>query len=89
MSSTPARRTQPRSPDSPKTVKKVQAAYRLFEMSPDGKAVLDDLCDAYYDRVSFVPGDPHTTAFNEGQRSVVAAIFQILEDLKTEKSNRG
>lgn len=82
MSETPKRRSQPRPPETAKAVKKLQGAYRIFETSVDGKAVLDDLCDAYYDRVSFVPGDPHTTAFNEGQRSVVAAIFQILEDLK-------
>lgn len=88
MSSTPARRTQPRPPETAKVAKQVQAAYRIFETSVDGKAVLDDLCDAFYDRISHVPGDPHTSAFNEGQRSVVAAIFQILEDLKTEKSQK-
>jgi hypothetical protein len=70
-------------------VKALQGAYRIFETSVDGKAVLDDLCDAYYDRTSFVSGDPQATAFNEGARSVVLAIFQILEDLKAEKSNRG
>lgn len=62
--------------------KKVQSAYRIFEMSPDGQAVLDDLCDAYYDVGTFVPGDPYATARNEGRREVVLAIFEILEDLK-------
>jgi hypothetical protein len=76
------RRSQPRPPETSQTVKQTEAAYRIFEQSLDGQAVLDDLCQAYYDRTSFVPGDPQATAFNEGARSVVLAIFQILEDLK-------
>lgn len=80
--STPKRRSKSRPPDSPAVVKQTEAAYRIFETSADGQAVLDDLCEAYYDRTSFVPGDPQQTAFNEGARSVVLSIFQILEDLK-------
>lgn len=85
MSNTPARRAQPRPPETMKVVKQVEAAYRIFETSPDGKVVLVDLCESYMDRPSFVPGDSHTTAFNEGQRSVVLAVFQILDDLRNQK----
>lgn len=85
MSDTPARRTKPRPPESVKETKRVEAAYRIFETSPDGQAVLDDLCDAYYDKTSFVHGDPYATAFNEGARSVILSIFQVLEDLKAGK----
>jgi hypothetical protein len=85
MSRSPKRRSQPRPPDSPATAKRTEAAYRIFETSSDGQRVLDDLCEAYYDRTSFVSGDPQATAFNEGARSVVLAIFQILEDLKQKK----
>lgn len=84
MSRTPQRRKHPAPALTPERDRATQAAYRVFELSPDGQAVLADLCESYYDRVSFAP-DPYTTAFNEGQRSVVAAIFAILDDLKSEK----
>ncbi len=80
-----ARRKQNRPPQDPKETKKILAAYRVFEQSVDGQIVLQDLCDSYYDRTSFVPGDSHATAYAEGQRSVVLAIFEILEELKQRK----
>ncbi len=82
---TAQRRKQPRPPDNPKESKRALAAYRLFETSVDGQVVLQDLCDSYYDVSSFVPGDPYATAFNEGRRAVVIAIFEILEELRHKK----
>lgn len=80
---TPARRKQPRPlVQSKKEADQVKASYRIFETSVDGQSVLQDLCDSYYDQTSFVPGDPQATAFNEGRRAVVIAIFEILEELK-------
>ena len=43
-----------------------------------GGNVLDDLRAQYMRRSSFVPGDPHATAFREGQRDVVLAIEAML-----------
>ncbi len=79
------RRKQSGPPTNSKEAKRILAAYRLFETTPDGQAVLQDLCDSYYDVSSFVPGDPHATAFNEGRRAVVIAIFEVLEELRQKK----
>lgn len=43
-----------------------------------GVNVLRDLRAQYMQRSSFVPGDPHATAFREGQRDVVLAIESML-----------
>ncbi len=43
-----------------------------------GVNVLHDLRAQYMQRSSFVAGDPHATAFREGQRDVVLAIEALL-----------
>ncbi len=48
---------------------------RVFK-SPDGAGILQDLMDKHYKYTSFVRGEPETTAFNEGQRSVVIYILE-------------
>lgn len=86
MSRSRERRRQLRPPLTDARAEEVKAAYRIFETSPMGRTVLEDLCDSFYDRPSFVPGDPAgSTEFREGQRSVVAMIFEVLEDLHREK----
>lgn len=58
---------------------KVVACYReVFNSSP-GKVVLEDMQKAWMNRVSHVPNDPYTTAFREGQRSVVLRIGWMLD----------
>lgn len=52
--------------------------YSLFEVNTDGKKVLEELCRIYYDRQSYVKGDTHDTAFNEGAKSVVQFILAKL-----------
>lgn len=48
-------------------------------VSPDGVELLKLLDIEFADRTSHVAGDPHTTAFNEGQRSVVLFLRDIKE----------
>lgn len=48
---------------------------RLFEQDGDGAMILQELSVLFYDRQSYVQGDPHETSFNEGQRSVIAYIM--------------
>lgn len=45
----------------------------------DGDKVFDLLYREFADRSSHVPGDPHTSAFNEGQRSVILFLTDIRE----------
>jgi len=61
----------------------------LFTFSTDqGQRVLEDLRRAFGDRLSYVEGDPHTTSFNEGARSVylkISALMTQARDSKKEK----
>jgi len=64
----------------------INANNKLFQKvfrSPDGAKILQDLLDKHYKHSSFVRGESETTAFNEGQRSVVIYILQRIE--KAEK----
>ena len=45
--------------------------------SPDGQTLMASLEREFADRTSHVAGDPYTSAFNEGQRSVVLFLYDI------------
>lgn len=52
--------------------------YRDVFLSPQGKEVLKDLLKfCHYNSPTFVPGDPHTSAYNEGMRRVILRIISI------------
>ncbi len=61
--------------------KKVISQYKKVFNSENGKAVLYDLMRGNYflNTTTFVPGDPYSTARNEGQRDVVVRILYILK----------
>lgn len=61
--------------------KKVISQYKKVFNSHDGKAVLYDLMrgNFFLNTTTFVPGDPYTSARNEGQRDVVLRILFILK----------
>lgn len=61
--------------------RKVVLYYETFS-SESGKAVLRMMRNTYFDRQSYVSGDPYATAFAEGQRSVVADIISFLSQSK-------
>ena len=63
--------------------KKIVVAYQQTFSSASGQAVLDDMKRAYGDRCSFTPGDPHRTAFREGQRDVYLRIVALLNQKPT------
>ncbi len=56
--------------------------YRLVFTSKEGERVLQDLRERFYDRETFVRGEPDTTAYNQGARGVLFYIFRQLEDFK-------
>lgn len=57
------------------------AAYQECFASPAGQIVIQHLLMkfGFNRRSTFVPGDPHHSAANEGQRSVLVFIGQMLE----------
>ncbi len=59
-------------------------AYRLVFNTDEGKVVLEDLERRFHLAAStFERGDPHFSAFLEGQRSVVLTIKKMMEERGT------
>ena len=61
-------------------VKETRRAYVTVFTSDAGRRVLNDLRVAFYDRSSFVPGDPYATHVFEGERAVILRILTILAE---------
>ena len=61
-------------------VKETRRAYLTVFTSDAGRRVLNDLRAAFYDRTSFVPGDPYATHVFEGERAVILRILTILAE---------
>jgi hypothetical protein len=60
-------------------LKKRKEAYTQVFSTPLGQEVLKDLmhfCKVY--EPTYVPGDPETTAYNEGARRVVLRILSLM-----------
>ena len=53
--------------------------FNVFASNPDGKAVLEELCRYFYDTPSYVKGDTHETAFNEGKKAILQFVY-VLKD---------
>lgn len=58
-----------------------------FVKSKDGEEILQELTRLFYDRPSYVKGDPHDTAYREGQRSVIAFILRKTAYIQTEETD--
>lgn len=74
-----------------KTIKAPDPAsyYAVFEHTDLGERILVELKGLFYDRPSYVRGDPYETSFNEGQRSVLEFILRKItmgEESKDEPS---
>lgn len=73
----------------------VAEAYRLVAMTPPGQVMLKDLVRRFgFATVSTMePGDPHMTAWREGQRTIVTHFHKMIEgeagDLEDTTSDRG
>ena len=52
--------------------------YKLVFKSDEGQKILQDLRERFYDRETFVRGEPDTTAYNQGARGVLFYIFRQL-----------
>jgi hypothetical protein len=64
-------------------LEELKLAYRRTFNTPDGQIVLDDLKKRFaFGTTTFVSGDPHASAFNEGQRAAVLLIARMLSEEK-------
>jgi len=70
-----------------KQIEDLKLAYRRTFNNEDGETVLSDLKTRFaFEQTTFVQGDPHQTAFNEGQRSAILLIARMLaEDAKPKR----
>jgi len=70
-----------------KKIEDLKLAYRRTFNSEDGETVLADLKTRFaFEQTTFVQGDPHQTAFHEGQRSAILLIARMLaEDAKPKR----
>jgi len=70
-----------------KLIEDLKLAYRRTFNSEDGETVLADLKTRFaFEQTTFVQGDPHQTAFHEGQRSAILLIARMLaEDAKPKR----
>lgn len=60
-------------------LKELRRCYRVTFGSEEGQRVLEDLRGRFHaDTTTFVPGDPHQSAFLEGQRDAVLTIARML-----------
>lgn len=65
-------------------IENLLATYRTVFETDDGKLVLADLEKRFHLSAStFERGDPHYSAFLEGQRSVVLTIKSMMEERGT------
>ena len=65
---------------SEKQLDTLQVLYRQVFNSAEGLVVLDDLKKRFnLNATTFERGDPHYSAYLEGQRSVVLSIMRFME----------
>ena len=64
-----------------KQIEELKLAYRRAFGTEDGERVLRDLKARFsFEASTFVPGDPHQSAFREGQRDAVLLIVRMLSE---------
>jgi hypothetical protein len=68
-----------------KQIEELKLAYRRTFNTEDGERVLGDLKTRFsFEASTFVPNDPHYSAFKEGQRDAVLLIVRMLSEGKSE-----
>lgn len=69
-----------------KQIEDLKLAYRRTFNTEDGEQVLKDLKARFsFETSTFVPGDPHQSAFREGQRDAVLLIVRMLSEESASK----
>lgn len=65
---------------SPKRNQPITSRLYREAFTGEREALLIELTSLFYDRSSYVRGDSHDTAYNEGQRSVIMYILQRVQE---------
>ncbi len=66
-----------------KELEELKLAYRRTFNTEDGEQVLSDLKKRFaFETTTFVSGDPHQSAFQEGQRAAILLIVSMLTEGK-------
>ena len=64
-----------------KQIEDLNLAYRRTFNTEDGQVVLADLKARFsFEASTFVPNDPHYSAFKEGQRDAVLLVIRMLSE---------
>lgn len=64
-----------------KKIQDLKLSYRRTFNTDDGAVVLEDLKKRFsFETTTFVSGDPHQSAFQEGQRAAVLLIARMLSE---------
>ena len=64
-----------------KQIEELKLAYRRTFNTDDGQQVLADMKSRFsFEASTFVPGDPHYSAFKEGQRDAVLLVIRMLSE---------
>ena len=73
---------------SEKQLDTLQVLYRQVFNSAEGLVVLDDLKKRFnINGSTFERGDPHYSAYLEGQRSVVLSIMRLMEERQQQQED--
>jgi len=64
-------------------VELLKLAYRRTFNTEDGQRVLADMKARFnYESTTFIPNDPHNSAFLEGQRAALLKVIGMLSEAK-------
>ena len=67
----------------------IAKAYQSLKSSKKGKLILDDILKfCKYNQPSFVKGDPHETAFNEGLKSFARHVLILMNYSESDAQQR-
>ena len=73
---------------SEKQLDTLQVFYRQVFNSAEGLVVLDDLKKRFnLNATTFERGDPHYSAYLEGQRSVVLSVMRLMEERQQQQED--
>ena len=65
---------------------RTREAFRAVKRSPEGHIMFTYLRDRFFNTLSFIPGQPDATAFNEGQRALIKEMNTLADSVERDHS---